>query len=510
MTWTFELAQERAEDRYMQTADLRIEDVTRKIDFDNISRTRPRRVTGTHLYVDIVNFNRQLRAQEEDGDDGEELLRMLHVFAREVSKIIAHDFDGQKIHFQGPRVHALSYRPISDESTIAVKAVLTCLAIRHSTAVFNDVLDLDGSEAWQIAAGLDHGRCIATRNGAGGDQELLFLGGAANHAAKLLQSSGVRMTTRVYDLLPQTFQDKVEDMGDGTYRISLSASEVERLSAEYGWPWTRADSRKRLEDAAERYPVGSVTSTKVKEKIDKATLTLSNTKRVQGASIFADVDGFTSYIDGLQSLDDDLVEAIRLFHVIRGVMRDSAVQDFEALRIQYQGDRMQSLAYRPVQEEEKAALSAVRLAAALTSVADEVIPHVLPELPAHRLAIGLSWGQVLVSRVGEHGNTDVISLGGSTAAAATIQQRLDGGQIGLDRSVRDYLPAWLQQAFPWSSSVQAYVATDLTYNDLAILEASEQKDRALGALAATTAVVGLAAAGAVVLSRKPAKPWSNG
>src|SRR6202008_2895239 len=227
MAWTFETAQERAEDRYAQTVDLEIEDVVRKIDFDNISRTRPRRVTGTHFYVDVVNFNRQLRAQAgEDGEDSEALLRMLHIFAREVSKIVARDFDGQKIHFQGPRLHALSYRPISDESTTAVKAVLTCLAIRHMTTVFNDVFDLDGSDAWQIAAGLDHGRCVATRNGAGGDQELLFLGGAANHAAKLLQSSGVRMTARVCDLLPEALQDVVQDVDDGTFRISLPASEV--------------------------------------------------------------------------------------------------------------------------------------------------------------------------------------------------------------------------------------------------------------------------------------------
>ncbi|SFB59081.1 Adenylate cyclase, class 3 [Amycolatopsis marina] len=510
MTWSFEKALERAEDRYKQTSDLEIKDITREIDFDQISRTKPRRVTGTHFYVDVTTFNRQLRANASD--EGEGMLRLLHIFAREVSKIVAKDFDGQKIHFQGPRLHALAYRPTSDESLMATKAVLTCLAIRQMTAIFNDVLGLSETNTWRVAAGLDHGRCIATRNGAGGDQELLFLGSAANHAAKLLKDSGIRMTAEVYDLLPDDLKAEAERSdSDDIYKITLTASKIEDLAGQYGWNWKSESTRARLEILAERFPQGTVSSTAVKERIDNASLALSNTKSVSGASIFADVDGFTGYIDSLESIDNNLREAIRLFHVLRGVMRDSATQDFEALRIQYQGDRMQAFAYRPVSNDEAAALEAIRLATALMTVADEVIPTALPELPAHRLAVGLAWGQVLVSKIGEHGKTDVISLGGSTADAASIQQRLDGGQIGINRTIRDLLPAWLQEAFSWSATAQTYVATDISYNDLADLEASEKPDRALSALALTA--IGATATAALINSRrahrKPVKPWSN-
>src|SRR4051794_39244712 len=110
MPWSYEKALERATDRYEQTEDLKITDVVREIDFDNITRTRPKRLTGAHLYSDVTNFNQQLRDAD---DNGEDLLRLLHIYSREVSRIVATDFDGQKVHFQGPRLHAIAYRPVS-------------------------------------------------------------------------------------------------------------------------------------------------------------------------------------------------------------------------------------------------------------------------------------------------------------------------------------------------------------------------------------------------------------
>ena len=477
MAWTYEKSEERATTRYEQTSDLEIADITREIDFDLISRTKPRRVVGTQFYVDVGNFTKQLRSELDD--DGEDLLRLLHVYSREASRIVESDFDGQKVHFQGPRLHALAYRPVSDESEMAAKAVLTCLAIRHMTAIFNEVFELADDAAWLIGAGLDHGRCIATRNGANGDQELLFLGSAANHAAKILDKTGTRMTPRVRDLLPEDFDSAITEIEGGDSRIWMPLEDVERLAAEHSWTWTAATSRTRLEKAAARYPAGSVTSSEVQESIDKSALTLSRTKRVSAASLFADVDGFTSYIDGLEQIDENLVEAIRTFHVLRGVMRDSAVQDFNALRIQYQGDRMQALVYRPVGDDEKTAFTAVKLAAALITVANEIVPAAVYTTEVHPLAIGLAWGQVLVSRIGEHGNTDVISLGSSTAKAADIQQHLDGNTIGIDGALRDLLPEWLQQAFKWSTSARGYVATDLDWHAFCLLETSEEENDSL-------------------------------
>ncbi|MFJ7216948.1 hypothetical protein [Amycolatopsis sp. NPDC098790] len=474
MAWNPEDARASAQIRYDETEDLEVSEVKREIDFERIERKKPRQVTGTHFYVDVANFNQLLRAEQDDA--GEEMLLLLHLCAREVTRVVEKDFGAQKVHFQGPRLHAVAYRPVSDEAKMALRAVLASLAVRHMIAAFNDVFDL-GEREWRIAAGLDHGRCLATKNGSGGDRELLFLGSAANYAAKILQSTGIRMTDRVQALLPDDLQESTVKGGDGTWSLWLSAAEVEQRAAAEGWPWRLEKTRSRLEEEAEKHPAGSLTSAQVKETIDKDALRPSNTKRVSAASLFADVDGFTAYIDQQEADGEDLTEAVRLFHVLRGVGRDTAVQGFGALRIQYQGDRMQVLAYRPVKDGERAACDTVRLAAALTTVADDIVPGVVGT-DRHRVAIGACWGETLVSRVGEHGEMDYVSLSSATARAASIQQRLDGGQIGIDAALRDLLPAWLKVVFEWDANAKAYVATDFDWTAFCTLEESEKSTAA--------------------------------
>lgn len=513
MSWSYDIALSRATTRYGDLADLTIADVVRAIDFDLISQSRPRRVTGTHLYAGVANFTALLRQADEEAV--EDLLLKLHLFAREASRIIKNDFDGCKVHFQGPRAHALAYRPVGDELAMTTKAVLTALALRHMAATFNEVFELTDTAAWKLEAGLDHGTVLATRNGATGDRELLFLGSPANHAAKIIGSAGsIRLTGTVKELLPSRLDDHVAatTVDEVWYVKAMPAATVSEMAADFGWTWSLDATRTRLQDAADTYPPGTVKVSDVRDKIDKGTLGISNTKRVSGVSMFADVDGFTGYIDGLTD-DDELVEAAKAFHVLRGGMRDSAVQDFDALRIQYQGDRMQALAYRPVGDDAAAALEAVTLAAALTTLADEVVPAVVEPDAARRLAIGLALGEVLMSSIGEHGHRDFVTIGTSTAEAAAVQQRLDGGQIGLNAVLYNLLPDGVREAFKWDEHARAYVATDLKYDDVLHLIASEDEQQALGTVTGDRGTPAVGAA-AYVMSHgarpsEPLKPWHD-
>ena len=496
MSWDYNRTFERARTDYDQTEGLTVTDVTREIDFDNISRRHPRRVRGTHLYVEVDNFNRLLRIQE---DDPEEMLRRLHILARESSTVIGNDFDGFKVHFQGPKVHALAYRPVSSEVIMATKATLIMLALKHVTTTFNDVLDLTPATHWCVRGGGDHGVSLATRSGTGGDQEMLFLGSPANHAAKILSGTSVRVTAAVAELLPDEFDTYLStpSSDDSVRIVTMVATQVEALAADYGWTWTLERTRSRLEQAAISHPAGCVTVSNATGPIDKNSLAISQTKRVRGVSVFADVDGFTGYIDDLVRRDADMVEAVRAFHVLRSTMRDAAVIDFDALRIQYQGDRMQALCYQPVDDEVVAVLRAVELAAALKTITDEILPQVVAPEAAKPLAIGLALGEVLVSRMGQHGDPDdVVAIGPSVGQAAAIQQRLPGGTIGLSADTYAALPDWLQAAFIRDRSALAWVSDALNYDRFVDLKVSESD---APGLAAATGALGTAAVGPAAL-----------
>lgn len=459
MVWNYERSRERAQKRWDATASVTVGDVQRETDFENIGLSSPKRLTGAHVYVDISNFNGLLRS---GALDQREAVRRLHIWQREASRVIS-GLESTKVHFQGPRVHVLAYRPISDQSKAAIKAVLVGSALRHSVAAFNETVATD--DAWTAAVGIDHGQVTATKNGTKADRELLFLGPAANHAAKLLQQSGIRISAAVADLLPAAFDPYITEAAEGC-SVMMSVATTEELIERYGWSWSYAEVLDRLADAAKRFLLSSITVSKPGGKFDKDDLRLSNTKQVRATSVFADVDGFTALIDAAAEAEPDLVDVVRSFHTLRSEGRDTAVRDFSALRVQYQGDRMQALCYLPTADAEEEAIAAVAAAAALTSVASEVVPEIVPDGTAKPYAIGLGTGEVLVTKIGEHGNRDLVVIGASVATAAAIQGRLEGGQIGMDGTTRSALPEWMRNLFPWSPARQAYVASDLTYDAL--------------------------------------------
>jgi hypothetical protein len=232
-----------------------------------------------------------------------------------------------------------------------------------------------------MAAGIDIGDTVATKNNLRGDRELLFLGRAANMAAKIIDE-GILVTEEAADAIPADLAGYLIETPSG-YELDLPDDELDALIEDQGWAWSLEGSRTRVEEAMEACPSDRVKVSAAQGEIDKTELGLANSKQVTGVSFFADVDGFTAYVDEAAATDEDLVEAIQAYHVIRSEMRYVAVEDFEgygALRIQYAGDRMQ------------------------------------------------------------HGQPDVVCIGPATEAAVRYQQALDGWETGISKELRDQLP----------------------------------------------------------------------
>src|SRR6266540_2737175 len=210
----------------------------------------------------------------------------------------------------------------------------------------------------------------------------------------------------------------------------------------------------------DKWPPDRVKVSKATGEIDKTKLGLSNSKRVTGASFFADVDGFTAYVDEAAGSDDDLVEA---------------VQAYRALRIQYAGDRMQAIAFLPIDDEAAISRKAVEIAAGLHASVKHTLPVVLGDA-VRPLAIGEALGAALISRLGEHGQPDVVCVGPATEAAVRYQQALKGWETGISKEIRDQLPDDLAAEFKWRAKAGCYVADHLTADKLDRLEEGRRLD----------------------------------
>jgi hypothetical protein len=501
--WDYDRSVERVRAKWEETNGLVVSPLVRESDFDRIALRAPRLVIGAHVYLEVTNFRQVLG----DGEPQAELLRLHHLWAREITRVVEKDFEAVKIHFQGPRLHAVIYRPIGQDSTIATTAVLLAATVRAATSEFDAVHAPEVS--WQTAGGIDFGESVATRSGVGGDRELLFLGQSANRAAKIV-STGLRLTAAVAELLDEGMAEHVVPDGDDHFRVTLTGSSLESVVAERGFRWSRQISRDRLEDDAIAIPTGSARVADAKRKIDKSTLSLANSKRVDAVSIFADVDGFTAYVAEEQA-SGDLETAVRAWHVIRSETRETLVTDYEGLRVQYQGDRIQGLCYLPIGDLEKAAVKAVKVAAAMISATEHTLPNVIADA-AKPLTIGLAAGVTLVSRLGEHGDLDVISMASATAEAARIQQALTGNTIGIDAVLRERLPDWLSALFSWEHSARAYTVKDLGLDELNRHEAKAGSVGSAALIGALTGVaaVGIASAVAARRRREPQlRPYAN-
>jgi hypothetical protein len=289
VSWDYEWSLQRAWDKYAETEGLTVTPVLREMDFDNISLKEPRRVRAAHFYVDVCNFTALLgHAAEAGADEEEDMVRRLHLYGREVTRVVEEDLDATKVHFQSAKLHALAYRPVSSDARMVVKAVLAAAAVRETAKVFNKVFALSGTDAWQTAAGVDFGDAVVTKDGVGGDRELLFLGHPANMAAKIIRG-GLRLTSEVVALLPGSFHRYLAEAVDdpNVMCFAPSAAALEDLIGDRGYTWSRERTQKRLEADEEVYPAGTTVVTSARGPIDKSRLSVYNTKQVDGVSLFA-------------------------------------------------------------------------------------------------------------------------------------------------------------------------------------------------------------------------------
>lgn len=485
MGWKYEKSLERIGKHLDNMGEIEIEKLVREADLNSLlSETRCREIHGAHVYVYVTNFSRIATESIPDETEYKRFIQAVHVYQREVSHIVEKIFDGLRVHFQGPKLHALFYRPIDKTEKLATKAFLLQLVLKDFvSSVFNPAYPL--LDNFSIAGGADVGDAIGTRNGRRDDRELLFLGAPANYAAKIISSAGrLRVSKRVYDALPTDLRELCPGTDDDeVYQINaLSQKELDALLEKYDVKWDRAKSEERVKEDKRNHPLKDIKYSSAEVLIDLDSLSIWNNKRALAASLFGDVTGFTAYIDRAET-DEEKRKALRTFHVIRKEMATVVSVDYNGLRVQFQGDRVQGLFHMPKDEESKIATEAVDAAVGLQSSMEKTIKEKLPEAKELRLAVGVDIDTTLVSRLGTRAHRDRICLGAPVENAARHEEKCSGGQIGVSKRVYDALPERLSKHFEYDSGVGCYVADDLTADKV---ERAEKASAAAGAPAFIT------------------------
>ena len=455
MAWTKSKSEKRIADHLASMADIEIKPLEREVqDLSAVlSESKCREIDSAHVYADISNFADLASGDPEKAPaQYRKIIRMMHVYQRMITKLVE-AFGGVRVHFQGPRLHALIYRP-TDANVRARRAVLLEVAIADFVAnvfnpAFTDVADLS------IRAGADIGLVVGTKNGVGGDREMLFVGNAANQAAKIIGGSKtLYLSAALYELLPEIMQASCTAAG-AKYRINLSHGDFDAAVADEGVPYSRESFAKLVQDERSSIKLDEIEYSDAYVPVNFSGLSVYNNKRVKGATIFADLSGFTAYV-AAATTEAARKERLRVFAAYRKELAKVAKNDFEGVRVQYQGDRVQVLLHMPRGDDEAIAEGAVQIALAMQSSVEVTLKAALPESSPLTLAIGIDLGPTLASSYGTRGQRDRMCIGSAVDTAAELEEKTAGGSVAISSRAYDALTEATRKLF--TKSGEWYVA----------------------------------------------------
>ncbi len=427
--WNEKEARERLAKSYEETKDLELKPLTKEMNLENLSPTDCRIVTGVHVYLDVVNLQSHLDEAGEDKEKLRKLLRHLHVYQRLITNLLYETDGAEKIHFQGARLHAVIFKPY-DTTDVAAPFSKRLAAARQFVSQAKELAALVAHEtrhSFSLEAGIEAGDTIATMNGQGGSRELLFVGEAANVAAKKLTGkAGTRYGPTAAPLVP-----------------SLPAPEPlpDR--------WERA-----VDEECASNPISQFELFEPREGIDYDKLGV-RTAKVDGASFFADLSGFTKLV---AAATDDTAkrELLRCLHAVRSEMRYVVRTDHDGDHIQYQGDRIQGLFYE-VAATSRYVSKSFEAAAAMQSVV-QLCREMFQALNDVGMTAGVDHGRVLVTQLGIRGNRDIVALGQSVGAASQLQDTAAPGETRISKAVFEKLEKLLAALFTRVGDTEVYVS----------------------------------------------------
>lgn len=248
-------------------------------------------VEGAHLYGQLLDFDRLVADQNDQETDNSHrnVLRFLHMHYRLWDSIVEND-DADRIDYHGARLHAVVTSPEGDprgqtERAVALAAKLTEASKRISSTY--------GFPA-RIRFGIDQGRCLAMSTGRDHEKDTLFLGAPANHAAKLAArgEEGIYVAPGAQSAVGTSVLRK-SLTGDAMFEPRFVAAASQRHS------FAKLDeAASRLIEESKQEPnfvFHRVTPPLAAVKF--STLSPANSIRMGMASIFADIDGFTAFVD---------------------------------------------------------------------------------------------------------------------------------------------------------------------------------------------------------------------
>ena len=417
-------------------------------------------VEGAHLYGELLDFDTVVadRENRETEASHTNVLRFLNMHYRIWDAIVEND-DADRVDYHGTRLHSIVTDPDGDPRGQVERAVALAAKLAEASQRLGAVYGFPA----RIRFGVAQGKCLAMTTGRALEKDTLFLGAPANHAAKAaaggdepgiflaptaehLVGASAAMRTTAGTVRPT---DRFVEQASTRYRFDQIDTAVAQLSEE-------AVRNPEFRFHRARPPLSG---------IKFADLFPSNSIRMGMASVFADIDGFTAFVDGAIGRGSEAIKkAATSIHVIREELNDVLGDDFEGKRVRFIGDCIQGVLAIGAREDEptKTVRTAALCAAGMRS-SFSLCQKLLGGIDELDLAIGVEYGPVPLTRIGQPGKESVrCAAGRAVIVSERMQESIEGGGIRFGPAARAHADRTVEEHFAEASTIVGYdAAADL-------------------------------------------------
>lgn len=434
-TWNKERASKRIEARMdeLPAKDVEIKEYVRDTDLTELPMNVAYRVNGVHLYADILNLAAMLNVTDYEGETcHKQTLRFLNLHYRAVYRILQRT-DAIFVDFHNQRLHSVVAKPYDEEAARVRKAVAIAQLII-------DVLAKTGEDAnhpsAQVRVGIDTGKALAVNNGRRGHREPLFLGEPANHAAKR-STGGNRAGIYLTNKARKAISLKEVPNEDVT---ALSQEEITDCQQKAKLGVTVEDVVKEWKEDLEKNPIGVFefsAHTPPYSTLDLETLSAKNSRRQDGATIYADLDGFTNYVSKNISDDKKAKHVVRVLHVLRSELDAVLHRDFAGRKVRFIGDCVHGLSVEGTAQttDEQETISNLTLCASgMRSSFNLAIMKLKDDgsdAAGLGLQIGFEFGPINATRLGMKGELVRCSVSRAVLKAESEQGRCQADETAI-------------------------------------------------------------------------------
>lgn len=409
---------------------------------------------GVHVYANLLDYGTYLEDVGRETEAGSRiLLEFLHLHYSGLDRLIdAHG--AQRVDHHGGRVHAVILEPVGENNEAERVKVALSLAAAMRELVGEASAAHQRKFGSRIRVGVESGQALAINGGKRDEPEPLFIGDAANVAAKLAdgEDEGVALGSRARAVLAVSVVNPVTTGG----LLLDEASYVRRggvLHAAFG---TRTaideafSSFRTIELAKAGSPAGFAffRHQLPLSTINFPALSPSRTARQESSSLFADLSGFTRYVhEGIAS--QSVAQVVSNLHVLRGEMA-AVLRDFGGRKIRFIGDCIHGVLAEGSQSathDIDTIRQAVKCAGGIRS-SFELCQEILPGISNLGINIGIEHGTTPVTRLGIRGERSVrCASSKAVTVSERVQQDCVNNETALGPNALSKAPASIRNAF---------------------------------------------------------------